>query len=113
MTIHFVSVYKCSQFADQLTYQETIESLRKKDTIIIDDASEHELEHLLQELKPDVFMGGTKENFLSHKFRVGFVLFPQPKIEGPYVGFKGFLNFANSLYKAIYAPVWNLMDARF
>ncbi len=106
-------VFTGSQFADHLTYQETIKSLKKKDTIIIDDASEHDLEHLLEELKPNVFMGGTKENFLSHKLKVGFVLFPQPKIEGPYVGFKGFLNFANSLYKAIYAPVWKFMDVDF
>ena len=106
-------VFTGSQFADHLTYKETVESLKKKDTIIIDDASEHDLEHLLEELKPDVFMGGTKENFLSHKLRVAFVLFPQPKIEGPYVGFKGFINFAKSLYKAIYAPVWNLIASPF
>ncbi len=103
-------VFTGSQFGDRMTYEETMESSRGN-TVIVDDASEHDLEHLLETLKPDVFMGGTKENFLSHKLRVGFVLFPQPKIEGAYIGFRGFINFANSLYKAIYAPVWKIIDS--
>ena len=103
-------VFTGSQFGNKDTYKEAWQ-YAKPGTYIIDDASEHDLDHLLRELKPDVFMGGTKENFLSHKLRVGFCLFPQPKICGPYVGFQGFVNFAYSVYQAVYAPVWRWLRA--
>ena len=100
-------IFTGSQFGDIPTYMETWEKA-SDGTYLIDDAGENELESLLHELKPDVFMGGTKENFLSHKTGVGFVLFPQPKHAGPYIGLKGFANFVRDVYKAIYAPVWRL-----
>jgi nitrogenase molybdenum-cofactor synthesis protein NifE len=96
-----------SQFGDADTYLETRRAV-KPDTLIMDDASEQDLENMLHNLKPDVFMGGIKEQSLSHKAGIGFCLFPQIKIAGPYVGFKDFLNFAGDVHKAIYAPVWRL-----
>ncbi len=101
-------VFTGSQFGNKDTYKEAWQ-YAKTGTYIIDNASEHDLEHLLKELRPDVFMGGIKENFLSHKLGIGFCNFPQPKVRGPYVGFKGFINFAYSLYQAIYAPVWQFV----
>ena len=98
-------VFTGSQFGDLTTYKETWQTVNPG-TYIIDDASEHDLEHLLDELRPDVFMGGIKEQSLSHKFGIGFCLFPQLKCAGPYVGFQGFLNFASSVHNAVYAPVW-------
>ncbi len=98
-------IFTGSQFANKDTYRNAWDQA-KRGTFFIDNASEADIEHLLSELHPHVFMGGTKENFLSHKLGVGFCLFPQPEICGPYVGFKGFLNLAWSIYKAIYAPVW-------
>ena len=100
-------VFTGSQFGDLSTYMEAWEGAREG-TYLIDDASDSELEDLLHDLKPDVFMGGTKENFLSHKLGIGFVLFPQPKQAGPYIGFEGFANFVRDVYKAVYAPVWRL-----
>ncbi len=96
-----------SQFGDADTYMETRQTVNSN-TLIMDDASEQDLEKMLHSLKPDVFMGGIKEQFLSHKAGIGFCLFPQIKIAGPYVGFKGFLNFARDVHNAIYAPVWRL-----
>ena len=96
-----------SQFGDSSTYKDAWRNVNPG-TYIIDDASEQDLEHLLDELRPDVFMGGIKEQFLSHKFGIGFCLFPQLKCAGPYVGFKGFLNLAASVHNAVHAPVWKL-----
>ncbi len=96
-----------SQFGDLAAYKEAWQNV-DPGAYIIDDASEHDLERLLDELRPDVFMGGIKEQFLSHKFGIGFCLFPQLKCAGPYVGFQGFLNLAGSVHNAVYAPVWKL-----
>jgi len=100
-------VFTGSQFGDKMTYNETW-NIVNSGTYIIDDASEHDLEYMLNKLRPDVFMGGIKEQYLSHKFGIGYCLFPQPKHAGAYVGFRGFINFARDIYKAIYAPVWKL-----
>jgi nitrogenase molybdenum-cofactor synthesis protein NifE len=100
-------IFTGSQFGDSATYKETWQNVNPG-AYIIDDASEHDLEHLLDELRPDVFMGGIKEQFLSHKFGIGFCIFPQLKCAGPYVGFKGFLNLAASVHNAVHAPVWKL-----
>lgn len=102
-------IFTGSQFGDVMTYIDTWQTV-KPGTYIIDDASEHDLENMLHGLKPDVFMGGTKEQYLSHKLGIGFCLFPQPKLAGPYVGFWGFVNFASSVYQAIHAPVWRLLN---
>ena len=100
-------VFTGSQFADLPTYRSALQAV-SQGTYIIDDASEHELEHLLNDLRPDVFMGGIKEQYLSHKFGIGFCCFPQIRRAGPYVGFHGFLNFARYVNNALYAPVWRL-----
>jgi len=100
-------VFTGSQFADLPTYKSASQAVRQG-AYIIDDASEHDLEHLLNDLRPDVFMGGIKEQYLSHKFGIGFCCFPQLKRTGPYVGFQGFLNFARYVNNAVYAPVWRL-----
>jgi nitrogenase molybdenum-cofactor synthesis protein NifE len=98
-------IFTGSQFGDSATYKETWQNVNPG-AYIIDDASEHDLEHLLDELRPDVFMGGIKEQFLSHKFGIGFCLLQQLKCTG--VGFQGFLNLAASIHNAVHAPVWKL-----
>ena len=100
MEVTFVS----SRFANSVDYR-NIEQAAKAGMHIIDDPSEQNLEDLFSRLKPDVLVVGAKEQSLCHKFGIGSVL---PQL-GAYVGFKGFLNFARSVYKAIYAPVWRFL----
>lgn len=75
---------------------------------IIDDPSEQNLENLFYKLRPDVFITGMKEQSLCHKFGIGTLL-PQM---GAYAGFKGSLSLAQNLYKAIYAPVWQIVNSQ-
>ena len=75
---------------------------------IIDDPSEQNLENLFCKLRPDVFITGIKEQSLCHKFGIGSLL-PQM---GAYAGFKGSLALAQNLYKAIYAPVWQMANSQ-
>ena len=92
-----------SRFGDAANYKDAWRIV-KPGSYIVDDPSDYDLEYLLYELAPDVFIGGIKEQFLSHKFGIGLCL-PQT---GAYVGFKGFSSFAQSVYAAVYAPVWQL-----
>jgi len=102
-------IFTGSQFGDFNTYADAWENA-KDGTYFVDDASEDQLEELLLHLQPDVFMGGIKENFLAHKLKTGFVLFPQPKQCGVYVGFEGFPNFVKNVYNAVFGPVWRFEE---
>lgn len=94
-----------SQFGCDHDYEKARNDLPR--AILIDDANHSEIEEMIFKLKPDIFIGGTKERFLSHKFGVPFLLFPQET--DPYAGFEGFVNLARDLYKCIFAPVWRLI----
>jgi len=94
-------VFTGSRFGDATDYTNAWQMV-KPGSYVANDLSDCDLESLLYELRPDVVMGTTKEQSLSHKFGVGLCL-PH---DGGYVGFKGFLKFAEMIYKAIYAPVW-------
>ena len=97
-------VFVGSRFGNAVNYRD-IRQMAKIKIHMIDDPSEQDLENLFSKLRPDVFITGIKEQSLCHKFGIGSVL---PQL-GAYVGFKGFLNFARSVYKAIYAPVWGFL----
>ena len=96
-------VFVGSRFGNAVNYRD-IRQMTKADIHIVDDPSEQNLEDLFCKLKPDVFIAGIKEQSLCHKFGIGTLLLQL----GAYVGFKGFLNFARDVHKAIYAPVWRL-----
>ncbi|SNX54945.1 nitrogenase component 1 [Thermoanaerobacterium sp. RBIITD] len=95
-----------SQFGRREDYEEAAKNV-SDGTLIIDDANDMEIEEMLTIYKPDLFVGGTKEKYLSHKLGVPFLVFPQNT--SPYAGFKGFCNFAEDVYKAIYNPVWKFV----
>ncbi|MDI6605247.1 MAG: nitrogenase component 1 [Thermoanaerobacteraceae bacterium] len=98
-----------SQFGRQEDYEEAAKNV-SDGTLIIDDANDMEIEEMLTIYKPDLFVGGTKEKYLSHKLGVPFLLFPQNT--SPYAGFEGFCNFAEDVYQAIYAPVWKFVSEK-
>ncbi|MDI6710069.1 MAG: nitrogenase component 1 [Bacillota bacterium] len=75
-----------------------------------DDASQWQLEDFLLRERPDLFVGGTRERFLAHKYGVPFMIFPQKG--KPYAGFNGFVNFARDIVKALRAPVWQFIPGR-
>jgi nitrogenase molybdenum-iron protein alpha/beta subunit len=97
-------VFTGSRFGDAANYKDAWQMV-KPGSYIVDDPSERDLEYLLCELRPDVFVGTVKEQPLSHKFGIGLC----PLQTGAYIGFKGFSSFARSVYKAVYAPVWHFL----
>ncbi|ACX72724.1 oxidoreductase/nitrogenase component 1 [Methanocaldococcus vulcanius M7] len=80
-------------------------------TILVDDASKIDLELIFKHKKPDIFVGGTKEKYMALKFGIPFLSFPQDFY--PFTGFIGFLNFAREVYKAIYHPIWRMIEFKY
>jgi nitrogenase molybdenum-cofactor synthesis protein NifE len=98
-----------SQFGGLEDYLEAYKNV-DDNTVLIDDASNIDLQLLMENKKPDIFVGGTKEKYLSLKFGIPFVSFPQD--DYPFTGFVGFLNFAREVYRNIYHPVWRMIKFR-
>lgn len=76
-------------------------------TLVIDNPNAPEIEEILQTYKPDLFISGNKERYISYKLGVPFVN-GHTYDTGPYAGFVGMINFARDIDRAIHAPVWKL-----
>lgn len=82
-------------------------------TVIYDDASEHELEKFVQELKPDLVGSGIKEKYLFQKMGLPFRQMHSWDYSGPYHAYKRFPIFARDIDMAINSPTWKLVKAPF
>ena len=80
-------------------------------TLVLDNPNSLEIEEILVELKPDLFVSGLKEKYLSYKLGVPFINGHSYE-KGPYASYTGFLNFAGDIEKALYSPVWGLIRRR-
>ncbi|MGE9291700.1 MAG: nitrogenase component I subunit alpha, partial [Puniceicoccales bacterium] len=64
----------------------------KKDTLVIDDISHHEMEKLIELYKPDVIGSGVKDKYVIEKMGVPCKQLHSYDYGGPYAGFKGAIN---------------------
>ncbi|WP_456474871.1 nitrogenase component I subunit alpha [Candidatus Pyrohabitans sp.] len=80
----------------------------KKGTLVVDNPNALELEEILEEFKPDLFISGNKEKYLAYKLGVPFVN-GHTYDSGPYAGFRGMIKFARDIYRAVNSPVWGLI----
>ena len=80
--------------------------------LIIDNPNEFEIEEALETYKPDLFLCGLKEKYLTRKFGIPTVNSHSYE-KGPYAGFRGLINFARDIYEGIYAPVWKFVKEDF
>lgn len=98
------------EFAHNDDYQRTAHYL-KEGTLIYDDASEYELEHFIDKLRPDLVGSGIKEKYGTQKMGVPFRQMHSWDYSGPYHGYDGFAVFARDMDLAINAPVWSKFKA--
>ncbi|MQL52904.1 nitrogenase component I subunit alpha [Desulfofundulus thermobenzoicus] len=91
-------------FAHEDDY-EKINARAKAGMLVIDAPNEFEIEEMLLETKPDLFLTGLKEKYLGRKMGIPTVNSHSYE-KGPYAGFIGMINFARDIYQGIYAPVW-------
>jgi nitrogenase molybdenum-iron protein alpha chain len=77
--------------------------------LVIDAPNEYEIEEMLEEYKPDLFLTGLKEKYIGRKMGIPTVNSHSYE-KGPYAGFAGMVNFARDIYEGIYAPVWKFIE---
>ncbi len=82
-----------------------------KDTLVVDDISQHETERLLEIYKPDIFCAGIKEKYIVQKSGVPCKQLHSYDYGGPYAGFKGAVNFYREIDRMVNATVWSLVQA--
>jgi len=88
---------------------EKIMAKAKPGHICIDNPNALEIEEYLVKLKPDFFIAGLKEKYLTYKLGIPFINGHSYE-EGPYAGFEGFVNFARDIDVAVNSPVWKFIS---
>jgi len=83
----------------------------KKDTLVIDDISHHEMEQLIKLYKPDVIGSGVKDKYVIEKMGVPCKQLHSYDYGGPYAGFKGAINFFKEIDRMTSSRVWELTHA--
>jgi nitrogenase molybdenum-iron protein alpha chain len=83
----------------------------KKDTLVIDDISHHEMEKLIELYKPDVIGSGIKDKYMIEKMGVPCKQLHSYDYGGPYAGFKGAINFYEEIDRMTSTHVWSLIRA--
>lgn len=80
-------------------------------TLIVDNPNAPELEEILETYRPDLFISGNKERYISYKVGVPFVN-GHTYDTGPYAGYSGMVNFARDIDRAVHAPIWKLANTK-
>lgn len=81
----------------------------KKDSLVIDDISHHEIEKLIEIYKPDVIGSGIKEKFIIEKLGVPCKQLHSYDYSGPYAAFTGAANFYKEIDRMVNTQVWKLV----
>jgi nitrogenase molybdenum-cofactor synthesis protein NifE len=92
-------------------YERIMETV-SEGTLIVDDANSMELSRLLQKYQPDLVISGAKEKYMTHKLGIPFCDFNHDRITS-FAGFKGFINFAKELERAVSSPVWKFTPKKY
>lgn len=79
-------------------------------SIVVDNPNVLELEEIIEVYKPDLFVSGNKEKYVSYKMNVPFVN-GHTYDTGPYAGFSGMVNFSRDIYRAVTSPVWGMLKS--
>jgi nitrogenase molybdenum-iron protein alpha chain len=100
------------EFAHGDDYERTMPELPEA-TVIYDDASEHELERFVDQLKPDLIGSGIKEKYVFQKMGLPFRQMHSWDYSGPYHAYQGFPIFARDVDMAVNSPTWKLIKSPF
>jgi nitrogenase molybdenum-iron protein alpha chain len=79
----------------------------KKNTLIIDDISHHEIEKLVELRKPDIICSGIKDKFIIEKMGVPCKQLHSYDYSGPYTAFEGAANFYLEIDRMLHTKVWS------
>lgn len=78
----------------------------KKNSLVIDDISHHELEKLFELCKPDIICSGIKDKFVIEKMGIPCKQLHSYDYGGPYAAFVGAVNFYKEIDRMLHTKVW-------
>jgi nitrogenase molybdenum-iron protein alpha chain len=78
----------------------------KKNTLVIDDISHHEMEKLIEIYKPDIIGSGIKDKFVIEKMGVPCKQLHSYDYSGPYAAFTGAANFYREVDRMVNTRIW-------
>ena len=81
----------------------------KKNTLVIDDISHHEMEKLIEIYKPDIIGSGIKDKFVIEKMGVPCKQLHSYDYSGPYAAFTGAVNFYQEVDRMLTTKVWKFI----
>ncbi len=81
----------------------------KKNTLVIDDISHHEIEKLIKLWKPDIIGSGIKDKFVVEKMGVPCKQLHSYDYGGPYAVFTGAANFYREVDRMLHTKVWQFV----
>ena len=81
----------------------------KKNTLVIDDISHHEMEKLIEIYKPDIIGSGIKDKFVIEKMGVPCKQLHSYDYSGPYAAFSGAVNFYREVDRMLTTKVWKFI----
>ena len=81
----------------------------KKNTLVIDDISHHEMEKLIELYKPDIIGSGIKDKFVIEKMGVPCKQLHSYDYSGPYAAFTGAVNFYREVDRMLTTRVWKFI----
>jgi len=81
----------------------------KKNTLVIDDISHHEMEKLIEIYKPDIIGSGIKDKFVIEKMGVPCKQLHSYDYSGPYAAFTGAANFYREVDRMVNTRIWKFI----
>ena len=78
----------------------------KKNTLVIDDISHHEIEKLIELRHPDIVCSGIKDKFIIEKMGIPCKQLHSYDYGGPYTGFTGAANFYQEMDRMLHTKIW-------
>jgi len=81
----------------------------KKNALVIDDISHHEMEKLVELAKPDIICSGIKDKFVVEKMGIPCKQLHSYDYGGPYAAFTGAANFYKEIDRMLHTKVWKFV----
>jgi nitrogenase molybdenum-iron protein alpha chain len=81
----------------------------KKNVLVIDDISHHEMEKLVELAKPDIICSGIKDKFVVEKMGIPCKQLHSYDYGGPYAAFTGAANFYKEIDRMLHTKVWKFV----
>ena len=92
-----------------ISYYEGLYPDLKPGEVMIDDCNHHEVEELIEKIKPDLIFSGVRDKYIVEKMGVAAKQMHSYDYAGPYAGFNGAVNFARDVAHALTTPAWKMI----